>query len=253
MSSLLEEFEIRAIGEPLFTLAGHPIAFTNSALFMVLAVLCCTALMVLAMRPQAVLPGRWQMVAESLYNLVANMLETSAGEKARPFFPLIFTIFAFILFSNLLGMLPWSLSVTSHILVNLAIALTLFAVIVTTGFIKHGFHFLSLFVPKGAPVFMVPFLIILEFFSFAVRPFSLSIRLFANMLAGHILLAVFAGMSASLLAASLAGSGWLAGLGILPLAVNIAITGFEFFVAFLQAYIYAILSSIYLRDALEMH
>ena len=215
---------------------------------MFLAIGAATALMVLSMRPAAVIPGRWQMLSETLYNTISSMLDQTSGDKARPFFPFIFSIFIFILFCNLLGMLPHSLAVTSHIVINVAIALTLFSIIIITGFVKHGLHFFALFVPPGAPMIMVPFLVVLEFFSFAVRPFSLSIRLFANMLAGHILLAVFAGMSASLLAA-----GWMAGLSILPLAANIAITGFEFFVAFLQAYIYTVLAAVYLRDALEMH
>jgi len=215
---------------------------------MFIAITACTLLMVAAMRPQAVIPGRWQMLAEKIYDTVADMVDNSAGEKARPFFPFIFSIFTFILFCNLFGMLPGSLAVTSHVIVNLAIALTLFVVIIITGFVRHGVHFLSLFVPSGVPVIMVVPMMIIEFFSFAVRPFSLSIRLFANMLAGHILLQVFAGMVVSLLAA-----GWLAGLSILPLVANIAITGFEFFVAFLQAYIYAVLASVYLRDAIEMH
>jgi len=249
MASLLEEFEIHDLGAPLFSIGGHSIAFTNSALFMFLAIGSSTALMVLAMRPQAVIPGRWQMLAEKMYDFIAEMVESTAGEQSKPFFPFIFTIFTFILFCNLFGMLPRSLAVTSHILINVSIALSLFAIIIITGFIKHGLHFFHLFVPAGAPKFMLPFLVVIEFFSFAVRPFSLSIRLFANMLAGHILLGVFAGMTVTLLAA-----GWmLKPLGILPLGINIAITGFEFFVAFLQAYIYAILSAVYLRDALEMH
>ena len=248
MASLLEEFEIHPIGAPLFTVGGHSIAFTNSALFMFIAIAACTLLMVAAMRPQAVVPGRWQMIAEKIYDIVADMVDSAAGEKARPFFPFIFTIFTFILFCNLFGMLPGSLAVTSHVIINLAIALTLFAIIIITGFVRHGFHFLSLFVPSGVPKIMVLPMMIIEFFSFAVRPFSLSIRLFANMLAGHILLQVFAGMVAGLLAA-----GWLAGLSVLPMIANIAITGFEFFVAFLQAYIYAVLASVYLRDAIEMH
>jgi len=248
MASLLEEFEIHPISAPLFSLGGHPVAFTNSALFMMLAIAACTLLMVAAMRPQAVVPGRWQMLAEKIYDTVADMVDSSAGEKARPFFPFIFSIFTFILFCNLFGMLPGSLAVTSHIIVNLAIALTLFVVILITGFVRHGTHFLKLFVPSGVPVIMILPMMIIEFFSFIVRPFSLSIRLFANMLAGHILLQVFAGMVAGLLTA-----GWLAGLSVLPMLANIAITGFEFFVAFLQAYIYAVLASVYLRDAIEMH
>ena len=248
MASLLEEFEIHSLSAPLFSLGGHPVAFTNSALFMFLAIAACTFLMVAAMRPQAVIPGRWQMIAEKIYELVSEMVDSAAGEKARPFFPFVFSIFTFILFCNLFGMIPWSFAVTSHIVVNLAIALALFVIIVITGLVKHGFHFFSLFVPAGVPKIMIPPMVVIEFFSFAVRPFSLSIRLFANMLAGHILLQVFAGMVGSLLAA-----GWLAGLSVLPMVADIAITGFEVFVAFLQAYIYAILAAVYLRDAVEMH
>ena len=249
MASLLEEFEIHDLSAPLFTLGGNPITFTNSSLFMFFAIMASTALMVLAMRPQAIVPGRWQMVAEALYNAVGEMVKSGAGENAKPFFPFIFSVFVFILFCNLFGMLPHSLAVTSHILVNLAIAFVLFAIIIVTGFARHGLHFFQLFVPQGAPGFLLPFLVVIEFFSFAVRPFSLSIRLFANMLAGHVLLQVFAGMTISLFAA-----GWLIKpLGLLPLVVNIAITGFEFFVALVQAYVYAFLAAIYLRDAIEMH
>ncbi len=248
MSSVFEEFEIHSLSEPLFTLAGHPISFTNSALFMFLSIIGCTLFMVLAVKPQAVVPGRWQMMAEKLYNLVADLLESGAGEKAKPFFPFIFTIFSFILFANLFGMLPWSHSVTSHIIVNFSIAILLFIVIIITGFARHGVRFLTLFVPHGVPVFIAPLLAFLEFFSFLVRPFSLSIRLFGNMLAGHLLLQVFAGLTVSMVAA-----GWVASLGFLPMIMDIAIIAFEFFVAFLQAYIYAVLASVYLRDAIEMH
>lgn len=249
MASLLEEFEIHNLSTPLFHIGSHPVAFTNSALFMFLSALACTALMVVAMRPAALVPGRWQMLAEKLYGMIAEMLSSTAGEDSKPFFPFIFTVFIFILFCNLLGLLPHSLAVTSHILVNVAIALTLFLIIIITGFVRHGAHFLHLFVPSGVPGFMLPFMVPIELLSFLIRPFSLSIRLFANMLAGHILLGVFAGMSISLLAA-----GWyLKPLSVLPLGINIAITGFEFFVAILQAYIYTILAAVYLRDAIEMH
>jgi len=248
MISPLEEFEIHSYGSPLFTIAGHPVSFTNSALYMLLAIMGSSLFMVASMRRQALVPGRWQMMGETVYNMVANMVAGAAGEKAKPYFPFIFTIFIFILFCNLLGMLPYTLEVTSHILINFAIAILLFTVILLTGFIRHGWHFFSLFVPHGAPKFMLLFLVPIEILSFAIRPFSLSIRLFANMMAGHILLGVFAGMTAMLVTA-----GWLSAIGILPLLLNIAITGFEFFVAFLQAYIYAILASVYLRDAIEMH
>jgi F-type H+-transporting ATPase subunit a len=189
------------------------------------------------------------MVAETFYNMIASMVESTAGEKAKPFFPLIFSIFIFILFCNLLGLLPGSLAVTSHIIINLAIALGLFLVIIIAGFVRNGWHFLQIFAPPGVPIPILIFLVPIELFSFLVRPFSLSVRLFANMLAGHILLGVFAGMTIGLFAA-----GWmLKPLGVLPLVANIAITGFEFFVAFLQAYIYAILAAVYLRDAVEGH
>ena len=249
MASLLEEFEIHDLSAPLFSIGSHPIAFTNSALFMFLAIAACTALMVLAMRPAAMVPGRWQVIAEKLHDMIADMLDSTAGEYSKPFFPFIFTVFVFILFCNLFGMLPHSLAVTSHILVNVAIALTLFSIIIITGFVRHGAHFLHLFVPAGVPKFMLVLMVPIELISFLVRPFSLSIRLFANMLAGHILLGVFAGMSVSLLAASW----YLKPLGLLPLGINIAITAFEFFVAFLQAYIYTVLAAVYLRDAIEMH
>ncbi len=248
MSSPIEQFEIHPISEPLFSIAGQPIAFTNSALFMVLAVAMASALTILAMRPQAIVPGRWQMLVEILHNAIAGMVEDAAGEKAKPFFPFIFTIFLFIMCCNLLGMIPHSLTVTSHIVVNLALALLIFVVITATGFARHGLHFFSLFLPSGVPWALAPFMVLIEVISFLIRPFSLSIRLFANMLAGHILLKVFAGMTAGLTAA-----GALSAVGVLPFLLNVAITGFEFFVALLQAYIFAILASVYLRDALEMH
>ncbi len=248
MASPIEQFEIHALTPPLFHLAGQPVAFTNSALYMFLAVALATALTVVAMRPQALVPGRWQMLAETLYNAIADTVTSAAGEKAKPFFPFIFTIFIFIMCCNLLGMIPHSLTVTSHIIVNLSLALFIFVVITITGIVKHGLHFFSLFVPHGVPWALLPFLMIIEVLSFLIRPFSLSVRLFANMMAGHILLKVFAGMTAGLIT-----TGGLAAIGILPLALNVAITAFEFFVAALQAYIFAILTAVYLRDALELH
>jgi F-type H+-transporting ATPase subunit a len=218
---------------------------------MLCAVAGATLFFALAMRSQAVVPGRWQLFAEKLYGMIADMVSNVAGEKAKPFFPFIFSIFLFILFANMLGMIPHSLTVTSHIVVNLALALLVFAVIVTTGFVKNGLHFFELFAPKGAPAVIMPFLVVIEIISFLIRPFSLAIRLFANMLAGHILLKVFAGLAAGMIGAEAVGIH--TGLGLLPLALNVAITGFEFFVAFLQAFIFSILISVYLRDALELH
>ncbi len=247
-ANLLEEFEVHHFSAPLFSIGNHHVTFTNSSMWMIVSVIASVLLMVVAMRPQAVIPGRWQILAESTYNFIANLVRDAAGEQARPFFPFIFSIFIFIFFCNFLGLIPYALPVTAHLVVNLALALFLFLIITITGFVKHGTHFFALFVPKGVPMVMLPFMVVIELISFSVRPFSLSIRLFANMLAGHLLLIVFGSLTGLLLAAH-----WLAGLSILPLALNIAITGFEIFIAFLQAYIYAILSAVYLRDALEMH
>lgn len=247
-SSVFEDFEFRRLGEPLFSLGGHSISFTTSAMFMFLSVALCFVFLFLAMRPKAVVPGRFQMSAEVLYNLVGNVLEGGAGHKARPFFPFIFSIFSFIFFCNLTGLIPKGVSVTSHLIVNFTVALILFSVIIVTGFVRHGLRFFKIFLPPGTPTFAAPVMFVIEMFSFAVRPFSLSLRLFGNMLAGHLLLHVFAGLAAGLMTA-----GWLAGLSIFPLVADMGIIGFEFFVAFLQAYIYAILASVYLHDAIEMH
>ncbi|MDD4617496.1 MAG: F0F1 ATP synthase subunit A [Alphaproteobacteria bacterium] len=248
MASLFEEFEIHRISEPLFEIAGHPIAFTTSALWMFIGVACAVLFFLIAIRKKAVVPGRMQMSAEVLYDMVGNLVADNAGEKARPYFPFMFSIFCFVFFANLVGLIPHSVSYTSHVIVNLALSFTLFFVIVMIGFIRHGFHFFGVFLPAGTPVFAAPVMYCIEFFSFWVRPFSLSLRLFGNMLAGHLLLQVFASLMAGLLTA-----GWLSGLSIFPLAAELAIIAFEFFVAFLQAYVYSILSSVYLHDAIEMH
>lgn len=247
-SSIFEEFEIHRMSEPLLTVAGHPIAFTTAALFMFISIFLCFFYFMIAMRSKAVVPGRFQMTAEVLYNLVGSVLEGGAGSKSRPFFPFIFCVFCFVFFCNLTGLFPRSVSVTSHVIVNFSLSMILFAVIILTGFIRHGLPFLKVFVPSGMPLFAAPVMFVIEMFSFSVRPFSLSLRLFGNMLAGHLLLHVFAG-----LAAALATAGWLAAFGVFPILADIAIVAFEFFVAFLQAYIYSILASVYLHDALEMH
>jgi len=246
--SLFAEFELRRIGEPLFEVAGHSISFTSAALFMFISVFCAFFFYMFAIRHRAVVPGRLQMFAEVLYDLVGSVLEGGAGHRSRPFFPFMLSIFSFIFFCNLTGLLPHSVSVTSHVVANFSVAMILFLVIIVTGFVKHGLHFVTVFLPPGTPKFAAPVMFAIEMFSFSVRPFSLSLRLFGNMLAGHLLLHVFAGLAAGLLAA-----GWYAGLSIFPLLADITIIAFEFFVAFLQAYIYSILSSVYLHDALEMH
>lgn len=247
MSSPLHQFEISTI-LPL-NVAGYDVSLTNSSLFMILAVICSTVFFVLGMQKKSLIPGRFQAAAEMLHNSVANIVSDTAGENSKPYFPLIFSIFIFILFCNMLGMIPFSFTVTSHILITFCLALIVFLAVTITGFARHGLHFFSLFVPHGTPLVMVPLMFVLEVMSFCVRPFSLSIRLFANMMAGHIMLKVFAGMAVMLMAA---GGATLVLLP-LPILLNVALTGFEFFVAGLQAYIFSILAAVYLHDALELH
>lgn len=246
--SPIEQFEIHSLSPTLFTLGGQQITFTNSALAMMLATLLASAFMLFSMRRAAVVPGRWQVLGEMVYNLVANTLAEAAGEKAKPYLPFIFSIFMFILFCNLLGMVPHVLTATSHIIVNFALAMTVIMTVIVVGFMKHGLHFLKVFAPSGVPVLLLPFISVLEAVSFFVRPCSLSLRLFGNMLAGHILLKVFAGMTAAV-----ATAGWASLSGVFPVLLNIIIVAFEFFVAGLQAYVFTVLSSVYMRDALELH
>lgn len=246
--SPIEQFEVHSLTPSLFSMGGQPIAFTNAALAMVLAVILSASFMIFSTRRHAVVPGRWQILAESFYNAIRNTLTEAAGEKSGPFMPFIYTLFCYILFCNLLGLMPGIYTATSQLVVNLALAATVILVVIGSGVVKHGLHFFSLFVPKGAPLALMPFLTLLELISFFVRPFSLSLRLFGNMLAGHILLKVFAGMSAAVAPEGVAGI-----TSILPVVLNIIIIAFEFFVALLQAYIFTVLSSVYLRDALELH
>jgi F-type H+-transporting ATPase subunit a len=247
MSSPIHQFEIHPI-VPL-QLAGHDISFTNSALYMVLAAVLSTAFITLCIRRKSLIPARAQAAVEILYKSVSSVVGDAAGEHSKPYFPFIFSIFIFILFGNMLGMIPGSFTITSHIFVTFLLALIVFLTVTVIGFAKHGFHFFSLFIPHGAPPILIPLIFVLELFSYMVRPFSLGIRLFANMLAGHIILKVFGGMAAGLALTA----GFLPLMISLPLVFNVAITGFEFFVSGLQAFIFAILSSVYLHDALEMH
>jgi F-type H+-transporting ATPase subunit a len=218
------------------------VSYTNSALFMTIAVVLITALMVLGMRKAALVPGRWQSVAEMMYEFVADMVDTNAGQGGRDFFPFVFTLFLFILFANLIGLIPYSFTVTSHIIVTFALAAVVFIGVTIVGIVKHGSHFLRLFVPEGVPVVLLFLLVPIELLSYFIRPFTLSIRLFANMLAGHTMLAIFGGFAASV--------GLLA---FFPLAINIALVGLELLVAVLQAYVFAILTCLYLSDALHLH
>ncbi|QJE72027.1 F0F1 ATP synthase subunit A [Aerophototrophica crusticola] len=225
------------------------LSFTNSALFMVLAVLLSAGLLIMGMRGRAMVPGRLQSMAEILYEFVADMVRENAGPQARRYFPFIFSLFIFILFGNLLGLIPTAFTFTSHIIVTFALAMVVFVFVTILAFARHGLHFFHFFLPEGTPGFIAPLIIPIEVISYFVRPISLSIRLFANMLAGHTMLKVFAGFSVTL--AGLGGIGYAAGL--IPVALNVALFGLEFLVACIQAYVFALLSCVYLRDALELH
>ena len=236
----LEQFTIERI-VPLHV-GGIDISYTNSALMMTLALLAVTALVVLGTRQRALVPGRWQSVAEMSYEFVADMIETNAGHGGMQYFPFIFTLFMFVLLGNLLGLVPYSFTFTSHIVVTFALALTVFIGVTIICIAKHGLHFLKLFVPEGVPVVLLLLLVPIELLSYFIRPFTLSIRLFANMLAGHTMLAIFAGFAASVPL-----------FGILPVGIDVAIYFLELLVAALQAYVFAILTCLYLRDALHLH
>lgn len=224
-------------------IAGYDLSFTNSSLFMVLAAAGTIAFMSAGINHRALIPGRLQSAAEMMYEFVANMLKDQTGPKGRQFFPFVFTVFSVVLFGNMLGMVPYSFTYTSHIIVTLTLAMVVFLTVTAVGFLRHGLHFFSLFAPAGAPAWLLPLIVPIEMLSYLSRPVSLSVRLFANMMAGHTMLKVFAGFSV------LMG----VGLGVAPLVINIALTGFEILVAFLQAYVFAVLTCVYLRDAIELH
>lgn len=239
--SPLEQFEVKTLVE--FTpIAGYNIDFTNSSLFMVVAVLAAALFFHVGIRRGALVPSRWQSMVEIYYEFIGNMVRENIGNKGRAFFPFVFTLFTFLVFANLLGMWPGGFTVTSHIAVTFTMAILIFIGATVIGFIKHGFHFLSLFVPAGAPKVMLVFLIPIELMSYLARPITLSLRLAGNMMAGHVLLKVVAGFIAPMMLA-----------GILPLALLIAFVGFEFLVAVLQAYVFALLVCIYLNDAVNLH
>lgn len=237
----MHQFEIQRLIK--LDIFGIDASFTNSSLWMVIAVAVITALTVWGMSGRALVPGRLQSVAELSYEFVANMVRENVGTAGQAYFPFIFTLFMFVLASNMLGMVPYSFTVTSHIIVTFALAIIVFLGVTVIGFIRHGAGFLKFFVPSGVPVALLPLLVVIEVISYLTRPVSLSVRLFANMMAGHTMLKVFAG--------------FVIGLGVIggwaPLAFMVAFTGLELLVAFLQAYVFAILTCIYLNDALHMH
>lgn len=246
MASPLEQFEIVPLVR-LGEIGGHEIVVTNSAAFMMLTVAVASGFVIFGMRQRALVPGRWQAAVEMLYEFVRKTLHDNTGDHGMKFFPLVFSLFMFILVANLLGMIPGAFTVTSHLIVTFALAMIVFLTVLLYGLWKHGLGFLRLFLPKGVPLALAPFLIPIEIISFLSRPISHSVRLFAVMLAGHVMLKVFAGFVVSL---SAAGGLGLA-LAFPALAMTILITVLEFMMALIQAYVFTMLTSMYLNDALH--
>ena len=238
----MHQFQVYRIG-PEIKIAGLDLSFTNASLFMLLSAITICLVLALGTKNKQIIPNKFQLISEIFYNFIAKMISDTAGSKAKPYFPFIFSLFMFVLFCNMLGMLPYSFTVTSHIIVTLLMAMFIFIGVTIIGFVKHGFGYLRLFVPKGVPIILLPLITVIEIISYLSRPVSLSVRLFANMMAGHTMLKVFGGFVVSL---GILG-GWL------PLGFSVALTGLEILVAFLQAYVFAILTCIYLNDALNLH
>jgi F-type H+-transporting ATPase subunit a len=232
---------------PVANIAGQQIAFTNSAFYMVLAVVLTAALMLGATAGRRLVPTRIQSVAEMLYEFIVNMIRSTAGEEGLKFFPLVFSLFMFILVTNVVGLIPYTFSVTSHIIVTASLALLVFFTVIVYGIWKNGLHFFKLFAPSGIPIYILPLIVCIELLSFFARPISHSVRLFANMLAGHITLQLVAGFVAMI--GAFGYIGWLG--ATLPLAFTVALIALELLVAFLQAYVFTILTCIYLNDAIH--
>ncbi len=239
--SPLDQFVIKKLVE--IHLFGFDISFTNSSLCMLLAGFITISYFYLALKTKKIIPSRLQLSAEIIYSMITVMLNQNVGPKGYKFIPLIFTLFMFILLCNLLGMLPYGFTATSHIIITFTLATMVFFTVTIIGFINHGLHFLSIFLPKDTPLWLAPLMILIELFTYLARPVSLSLRLAANMVAGHILLKVMAGFIISLMLF----------FKFLPIPLIIILIGFEIFVAILQAYIFTILSCVYLNDAVNSH
>ncbi len=238
----MTQFEVYRIG-PEIKIGTFDISFTNASLFMIVSSLSILVILNLGSNKKNMLPNKLQLLAELSYTFVSKMISDTAGSKAKPYFAFIFSLFMFVLFCNMFGMIPYTFTVTSHIIVTFVLAAFIFIGVTIIGFMKHGFGYLKLFVPSGVPIILLPLIVIIEIISYLSRPISLSVRLFANMMAGHTMMKVFGGFVVSL---GIVG-GWL------PLSFSVALTGLEILVAFLQAYVFAILTCIYLNDALNLH
>lgn len=237
--SPMHQFEIGQYGN--WQIAGLDASFSKAAAFMIAAVALVTLFLVLTTNRRAMVPGRWQSVAELWYEFIADMIKETIGAEGRKYFPFVFSLFSFIVMCNLLGMLPYSYTVTSHIIVTLGLALTVFIIVTFIGFARHGLHFFSFFVPKGVPVAMLPLVVVIEVISYFMRPISHSVRLFANMTAGHTMLKVFGSFVVQ-----------MGVFGVLPFALIVALTGLEVAIAVLQAYVFTILTCLYLNDAIHL-
>ena len=238
----MHQFNVYKIG-PEIKINGIDLSFTNASLFMLISGIFISLFLLLGTKDRKIVPGKFQLISEMLYNFISKMISDTAGKKAKPYFSFIFSLFIFVLFCNMVGMLPYSFTVTSHIIVTLAFAMFIFIGVTILGFVIHGFKYLKIFVPSGVPMVLLPIIMIIEIISYLSRPVSLSVRLFANMMAGHTMLKVFGGFVISLGLVA----GWL------PLTFSVALTGLEILVAFLQAYVFAILTCIYLNDELNLH
>jgi F-type H+-transporting ATPase subunit a len=233
---------------PVAKIGNADIVFSNSSLMMFVAVIGLTAFLLAATASRSMVPSRLQSAAEISYEFVAATIRSTAGSEGMRFFPFVFSLFMFVLALNMLGLIPYSFTVTSHIIITAALAITVFLIVLIYGLIRHGLHFFNLFVPKGVPIYILPLIVAIEILSFVSRPISHSVRLFANMLAGHITLQVFAGFII-LLGTGLGAVGWVG--GILPFGMIVSLYALETLVAFLQAYVFAILTCIYLNDAIH--
>ncbi len=239
--SPMYQFLIGRFTDEPWMIAGIDASFSKAALFMLASVAIITLFLTLSTKRRAMVPGRFQSVAELWYEFVANMLQETAGAEGRKYFPFVFTIFSFIIICNIIGMLPYSYTVTSHIAVTLALALTVFVLVTIIAFVRHGVHFFSFFVPKDVPVALLPLVVVIEVISYFMRPISHSVRLFANMTAGHTMLKVFGSFVVQ-----------MGVFGVLPFTLIVALTGLEVAIALLQAYVFTILTCLYLNDAIHL-
>ena len=230
--------------QPIFKLniAGYDLSFTNSSLAVMSAVVLICGLFLFGLRNKSLVPDRLQALIEETYLLIAGLIDNNVGTQGRQYFPFVFSIFFFVLFGNLLGMVPYMFTFTSHIIATFTLAMVVFLFVTILGIVKHGFKFLSLFAPPGLPKFLLPAIVPIEMISYLARPISLAVRLFANMMAGHTMMKVFAGFSAM-----------LGVYGFLPIGVNVILSGFEIVIAIIQAYVFTILTCVYLNDAIHLH